>query len=62
MGTSYSLKARIKERTEQRERPKVTSLYPVRMSPFVRALNQKRLAPKVLWNGAWTAPDDQGAA
>jgi hypothetical protein len=37
-------------------------LVPVRMSPFVRALREKRLPVKVLWNGAWQSPQDEGAA
>ena len=37
-------------------------LVPVRMSPWVRRLTEKRLPAKVLWNGAWQPTDEGGAA
>lgn len=60
MGTP--LLDRIKEGKQRHEPPKVTQLVPVKMSPFVRALNEKRLPAKALWNGAWTPDGDGGAA
>ena len=39
-----------------------SKLVPVRMSPFVRLLNEKRLPAKVLYNGAWTRDGEGGAA
>ena len=56
------LLTRIAEGKARREPAKVTQLVPVRMSPFVRALNEKRLPAKALWNGSWTPDGDGGAA
>jgi hypothetical protein len=57
--TPTPLLTRIKERAEP---SKITQLFPVKMSPFARALAEKRLPVKSLYNGAFVPADSKGAA
>jgi hypothetical protein len=58
-GTTLNLTQKIALVKAQREPQKSA---PVRMSPYLRRLTEKRLPVRVLWNGAWTPTDEGGAA